>query len=113
METRQESEIVLILLIYIDIDIIVKKWSLRHRDRNKLVKILNGNRTKKSLKILHWNIRSRFWINKQEEIQCVVDEQDPDIMFVTEANLFKEDPNHRICIDIYKIETPKRGKMKI
>ena len=35
-----------------------------------------------------------------------MDELKPDVMFFTEANIFKDDPDHRINIDRYNIELP-------
>ena len=35
------------------------------------------------LKILEWNMGSTHWIRKQELIQATVDEQCPDIFFIT------------------------------
>ena len=55
--------------------------------RNKEVKIRNGN-IMKSVKVIHWNLGSKYWDNKKEEIQCIVDEMKPDIIYISEANIF-------------------------
>ena len=70
--------------------------------RNKLVKIKNGN-INKSIKSIHWNLGSRFWDNKSEDIQYLVDEIKPDLAFISEANLFSGLANHMRIIDGYSI----------
>ena len=40
----------------------------------------------KTLKVMQWNMGSKFWIRKQEEIQAIVDQHNPDIMYITEAS---------------------------
>ena len=85
---------------------VVTVWMITHKASNKLVKISNGNIVRKVLKIIEWNMGSKHWIRKQSEIQNVVDTQRPDIIFITEANIFSEDPNYSLKIDNYNLELP-------
>ena len=55
--------------------------------RNKKVKMMNGN-INKTIKVVHWNLGSRYWNNKLEDIQHLVDEMNPDLAYISEANLF-------------------------
>ena len=55
---------------------------------------------------MQWNLGNRFWVRKQEDIQAIVDQQNPDIMIITEANMFKEDPEHCLIIERYNIVRP-------
>ena len=73
-------------------------WSVTNTVKNKMTKIVNGN-IKSTIKITHWNPGSRHWVRKSVEIQQVLDTRRPDIMIISEANIFKED-------DDYKLWTP-------
>ena len=86
--------------------LIEDKWGIEHKKMNKSVKIVNGNRVKRSLKIMEWNMGSRHWTNKRDDVQEIMDELDPDIMYITEANIFKQDPEYLINIDRYKMVYP-------
>ena len=70
------------------------------------MKITNGN-IGKSFKIVHWNLGSRYWDKKTEDIQHLVDELNPDITFISEANLFKGLLPHLRLIDGYNIVLTK------
>ena len=65
------------------------------------MKITNGNR-RNALDILHWNLGSTHWIRKTHHVQQLVDEKSPDILIISEANLFLEnlgDSEYKINID--------------
>ena len=64
---------------------------------NKRQKTKNGNRMYQSrLKILHWNIGSRQWKNKIEDIELLLAEYKPDLCYVSEANLWSNlEPHER------------------
>ena len=56
---------------------------------NKLVKSKNGNRNDRTnLNIIHWNGGARKWENKLEEIESLVREKNPDLCYISEANLW-------------------------
>ena len=62
---------------------------LTSRVRNKVMKVKNGNRghLKQNIRLYHWNMGHSWWEAKILEIQAVVNEVDPDLMFISEANL--------------------------
>ena len=82
-------------------------WAIKHKVVNKAVKMTNGNRNMKALKIMHWNMGSKYWVRKQEVLQATMDEHKPDIMYITEANLFLEDPDYSLVVEGYKLVKPK------
>ena len=55
---------------------------------------------------MQWNLGSRFWLRKQDDIQEIVDQWNPDVMLITESNLFKSDPDHCLVIDRYVMIKP-------
>ena len=48
-----------------------------------------------------------MWQNKIEEIQLLVDDHNPDIAFITEANLWEGTNDHEILVEGYEIIKPK------
>ena len=62
-------------------------WKLTHKKRNKITKCTNGNRNMKTLTLMEWTTGSTHWARQQELIQATVDENSPDIIFITEANV--------------------------
>ena len=77
-------------------------WFLSNKSINKKIKIKNGN-IKSTLKLSHWNLGSRHWVNKTNEIQHFVDTKKPDILIISEANIFLEDPDHQTLIPGYTL----------
>ena len=73
---------------------------------NKQTRAMNGNGMS-SLKLSHWNLGNRFWINKTVEIQHFLDTKRPDVLFISEANIFNEDQDYRTWIPGYRIENNK------
>ena len=80
--------------------------SISRKRRNKLIKQKNGN-GKNSLVISHWNLGSKKWSNKQNQIQALVDQCKPDLLFISEANLDEMTPLHESLISGYNITKPK------
>ena len=70
------------------------------------MKQINGN-GKNTLSICHWNLGSKMWRNKLNQIQALVDQDSPDIIFISEANLEEETPPHESLIIGYNITMPK------
>ena len=66
----------------------------------------NGN-GKKSIKILQWNLGPRAWENKTEDIQQLVDEHNPCVAFITEANFWEGISSSQSNILGYQIIKPK------
>ena len=65
----------------------------------------NGN-GKKSIKILQWNLGPRAWENKIEDIQQLVDEFNPCVAFITEANFWEGLSSSQSNIMGYQIIKP-------
>ena len=73
---------------------------------NKLVRTYNGNiGVGTNVKILHWNGGAKQWKNKLLEIESLLVEMDPDLCFVSEANLWenteaidKEIPGYKLIV---------------
>ena len=55
----------------------------------------------------HWNLGSKKWTNKRNQIQAFVDTDNPDVMFISEANLDELTPPHESLIVGYDITLPK------
>ena len=87
---------------------------LSNKKRNNLIRATNGNinKTPKTLKIQHWNLGSRFWSNKTDDIQSLVDEMNPHLCLISEANLFDGLYQHLALIHGYEIITTASMKTK-
>ena len=81
------------------------EWKQIKKDINKKQHSLNGN-VKNSVSIYHWNLGSRSWIKKVEDIQAAVDDYDPDYMFISESNLWEHEDDFRTQIMGYDIVKP-------
>ena len=55
---------------------------------------------------MEWNLGSKHWVRKLEMIQATVDQHNPDVIFLTEANLFKSDPDYCQEIEGYNVVRP-------
>ena len=66
------------------------KFKLANKIRNKMVKMKNGNGGNKILKIVHWNMGAKFWHRKTDAIEAFILDNDPDILFISEANIMPE-----------------------
>ena len=62
--------------------------------------MINGN-TPHSLKVTHWNSGNKFWKNKTENIQYILDTRKPDVMLVSESNVFKTDSDSELVTPGY------------
>ena len=78
---------------------------LSHKKHNKNIKIKNGN-GKNTTTISHWNLGSKRWQNKIALIQAMVDSSRPDLIFISEANLYELTPDYATAIVGYKIVKP-------
>ena len=58
---------------------------------NRIVRARNGNRSSSNtLKVIHWNAGSRLWENKTTEIESLVLQLQPDLCYISEANLWEK-----------------------
>ena len=74
--------------------------------RTKKTEHGNGNRV---WSVQYWNMDSKLYQNKVDEIQAFVDTEQPDLFFISEANLKEEmlDFPHLIDITGYNMTLPK------
>ena len=61
---------------------------------------------KHTLKLEHWNAGNAWWENKRDEIQALVLETSPDLLFISEANLRQNIPEEEKHITGYYIISP-------
>ena len=58
------------------------------RKKKIIIKMINGNgKSCQVLKIFHWNKGHGWWENKVDEIEILIHEKVPDMLFISEANL--------------------------
>ena len=84
-------------------------WSMDRIKLNKLMKIKNGNRNtenRKQLVVGHWNMGSKLWSNKIEEIEALTQQHNLDILIISEANLLNDTAEHDRNIEGYQILLP-------
>ena len=76
--------------------------------RNKRAKTYNGNRAIRNvIKITQWNMGYNRWENKRVDIEVLTQEKTPDLLFITEANLFDTLPEYQRHIQGYKMYIPE------
>ena len=66
---------------------IVGKWKFKHKTSNKQMEIEHGN-GKKALNIIHWNMGSKLWAKKTDEVCYLLTDYNPDVCIISEANLY-------------------------
>ena len=67
----------------------------------------NGNgKLRHSLSIVQWNAGNKHWHRKVEELEAFVLEKNPDLFFVTEANLMSDTPEYQTRIAGYYMVLP-------
>ena len=66
--------------------------------RNRNVRSKNGNIVPK-IKIIHWNVGGRLWCNKTEDVEALILQEKPHLLFISEANLWDsiEDEDRQIA----------------
>ena len=79
---------------------------ISNKVRNKLIKSVNGNGVGNMVKILHWNTGSKFWKRKRETLEDLMLERDPDLLFVSEANMMQDLSEEQRHIGGYKTVLP-------
>ena len=65
----------------------------------------NGN-GRKSINLLHWNMGSRRWFRKTDDVRQVLVDYSPDIFIVSEANLYIETTPEQSAIEGYFMIQP-------
>ena len=72
---------------------------MTNKQLNKLQHITNGN-ISGILKVAHWNLGSKLWRNKRQEIELLLGQYKPDLCFITEANMWSDtEPHDREILD--------------
>ena len=62
---------------------------MTNKQRNRIVKAVNGNRDSKGIRLAHWNAGSAHLHNKMNQLELAVADHQPHILGVSEAN-FKQ-----------------------
>ena len=66
----------------------------------------NGRERGNSLKFVHWNPGSAFLQNKMDEIEALVELEQPNILGISEANFNLNTPEYEVLIPNYKLVLP-------
>ena len=68
---------------------------------------MNGNREIRNIiKITHWNMGSKKWEKKLTEVDALILEKSPDLLFLSEANLYKSLPENLRQVEGYSLHLP-------
>ena len=86
-------------------------WIL-NKVMNTNVKSVNGNRASRSnLNIIHCNGGAKKWQHKILEIESLLAEKDPDMCYISEANLWNNVEPEDYNIEGYNIFSPIQWKI--
>ena len=85
-------------------------WYPTRKNRNKSKQIINGYGGHSTLRAVHWNMESKYWINKTHEIQIMVDDIKLYVECISEANIFHDDQEHQLKIQGYTLHLTKSIK---
>ena len=81
---------------------------LTSKEQNRRMKMYNGNRQwGHSISISHWNAGSTHWQRKKEEIEALVLQKNPDILYISEANLMEDVTEEERHVEGYRLILPK------
>ena len=76
--------------------------------RNRYMRSYNGNRMIRNVvKLAHWNVGNARWEKKTLEIEALVLEKSPDILFISEANMWQSLPEDQRNIPGYQLHYPQ------
>ena len=84
----------------------LQQWSISRKIRNVNTRSYNGNR-KNTISVLHWNLGSRLWTNKLNDIMDMLAVRQPDLPIISEANILNSDLEHELFVPGYKLILPK------
>ena len=77
---------------------------MSNKQRNRRKSTYNGNRIVRNIiKLSHWNAGNAKWENKQTEIEALLMDKSPDLLFVTETNLWDSVPDYQRNINGYNL----------
>ena len=80
------------------------QWAVKGKIRNRRVKSENGN-GRNTVKIVHWNAGAKHWIRQRDEINAVISHTNPGILYISEANFYRGQPEYINFIPGYRIIT--------
>ena len=83
------------------------KIHLSHKQQNKLVHMLNGNKSSKGYKLSQWNYGRGDLENKMTEIEAAVARIRPSLFCVSESNLRDTVDRSKVQIPGYRMFTSK------
>ena len=83
-----------------------KSLWLSNKSRNRRMKDVNGNGSNNMVSIVHWNTGNRFWQQKTEMIEALIQDKNPDILFISEANMMSTVTKEQRHIEGYKMVLP-------
>ena len=69
---------------------VLNVWAVSSKIRNKRIKIKNGNGNPSLLKVVSWNLGSRQWHKKVDDVISMVQDHNPDVAAISEANMRAE-----------------------
>ena len=90
-----------------------------HKQKNKAVHILNGNRDRKGIRLAHWNPGSAYLHNKMTELKLAVAEHQPHLLGISEANFKAVHDSEDVQIAEYELffsktlENPNLGISRV
>ena len=76
---------------------------MSHKERNKKIKIENGNINSNKLKILLWNKANSNIMNRINEIRDIAIERKPDIIIINEFNQEDDTNEDQVHINGFKL----------
>ena len=68
--------------------------------------MVTGGGVKQTLKVVHWNKGSSWWENATSEVQALILQLDPDLLFIAEANMRTNIPDYQKQISGYYLINP-------
>ena len=82
------------------------KWINSSKIRNSEQRARNGNIDKvNKLKIVNWNLGSRKWSRKRDDVVHMLTDFCPDVAVISEGNLYSDEESHLTVIENYNINT--------
>jgi hypothetical protein len=86
---------------------------LTSKQRNQLMKALNGNRANRGIKLAHWNAGSAHLCNKMTELEQVVAGLHPHVLRISEANFKRGHTLEDVQMEDYDLLLSKTIENKV
>ena len=91
----------------------MKLFSISNKTRNRRKKMENGNGIiRQNMTLIHWNMGSKMWTRKREEIEAVITQYTPDVLVISESNLLESLENYEKEIQGYQLLLPKTTEVQ-